>query len=193
MNSSTKEFQEALSALGQVLESRNSACEIVAVGGGALSLLGLISRPTRDIDIVALVRGKSLVSAAPLPDDLVRARDDVARALGLPTDWLNAGPTQLLDFGLPDGFEERLTMQRYGGLTLHLAGRLDQIFFKFYAAIDRGPRSKHVADLRLLHPTPDELLAAARWSRRHDPSPGFLEMSRQALKYFDVEEEDDRG
>jgi len=70
---------------------------------------------------------------------------------------------------------------------------VDQIFFKLFAAVDQGPRSKHVADLRKLEPTKDELRAASRWARGHDPSPGFHEMSRQALALFGVEDDDDRG
>lgn len=185
------DFEEALSTLGEVLASRGAAVDIIAVGGGALSLLGLISRATKDIDIVALMREGQLVSATTLPAELEQARDDVASTLGLPVDWLNAGPTQLLDFGLPDGFEKRMVTRRYHGLTVHLAGRRDQVFFKFYAAVDRGPRSKHVVDLQQLKPTNEELVAAAKWARGHDPSPSFLEMSRQALSHFGVTEEND--
>ncbi len=32
----------------------------------------------------------------------------------------------------------------------------------------------------------DELIAAARWSRRHDPSDGFLSALREALAYFGI-------
>ena len=168
------DFEEALSALGEVLESRGTAVDIVAVGGGALSLLGLISRVTKDIDIVALMCDGGLVSAKSLPLELEQARNDVASALGLPVDWLNAGPSQLLDFGLPDGFEKRMITRHFQGLTIRLAGRLDQVFFKFYAAVDRGPRSKHVADLQQLKPTNEELVKAAEWARGHDPRRVFL-------------------
>ncbi len=184
------DIEQALSTLGDVLESRGVACEVVVVGGGALQLLGLITRPTKDLDVVALVRDGKLEGADPFPPDLARARDDVANALGIPADWLNPGPTALLTHGLPEGFDERVTTRTYGSLTLRIAGRVDQIFLKLYAAVDQGPRSKHVEDLRKLYPTREELLAAARWARGHDPSPGFHEMSRQALLAFDVEEDD---
>jgi hypothetical protein len=184
------DIEQALSTLGDLLESRGVACEVVVVGGGALQLLGLITRPTKDLDVVALVRDGKLEGADPFPSDLARARDDVAIALGIPADWLNPGPTALLTHGLPEGFDERVTTRTYGSLTLRIAGRVDQIFLKLYAAVDQGPRSKHVEDLRKLYPTREELLAAARWARGHDPSPGFHEMSRQALLAFDVEEDD---
>ena len=48
-------LDEALQTLGEVLEARGIACELVAIGGSSLMLLGLISRPTRDLDAPALV------------------------------------------------------------------------------------------------------------------------------------------
>jgi hypothetical protein len=42
-------------------------------------------------------------------------------------------------------------------------------------------------DLRALAPSRDELATAARWTRTHDPSVGFLGELRRALARFDVE------
>jgi len=190
MNTGSIPFEEALTALGSVLEARDQNLEIVAVGGGALSLLGYIARPTKDLDVVAIVHDGEYMSADPLPPEVARACGEVAATFGLPSDWLNPGPTSLLDLGLPEGFEARLVTRRFSGLTLHLAGRFDQICFKLYAAVDRGPRSKHVDDLRRLKPSSDELLKAVGWARGHDPSPEFEDMSRQALAFLGVEEDD---
>ncbi len=128
-------------------------------------LLGLVSRPTRDLDAVA----------------------SVGRTLGLSDDRLNPGPTELLRFGLPKGFEQRVQRRSYGGLILHVAGRLDQICFKLYAAVDQGAGSKHAADLRRLDPTQEDLLTAARWSRTHDPSDGYREALAATLGALGVE------
>jgi hypothetical protein len=186
-------LEDALTTLGAVLESRGHHFEVVAIGGGSLLLLGVIRRPTKDIDIVALIDdARGLMSAEPLPQPLREACADVASTLGLAEDWLNPGPTSLLAFGLPDGFAGRTTKREFGGLIVHLAGRFDQICFKFYAAVDQGPRSKHVQDLSKLAATPGELRAAAAWARTHDPSDGFREMSRQALATFGVEVSDER-
>jgi hypothetical protein len=46
-------LDEALKTLGEVLEARGLTYEIVAIGGSALMLLGLVSRPTRDHDALA--------------------------------------------------------------------------------------------------------------------------------------------
>ena len=87
-----------------------------------------------------------------------------------------------MDLGLPERMLERAHRREWGGLILHIADRRDQIFFKLYAAVDQGPRSKHFDDLRRLEPTVIELQAAASWARSHDPSEGFREELRRALR-----------
>ena len=184
-------IDRALQALGAVLEARGHAFEIVSVGGSSLLLLGLTTRATRDLDVVALVQNGQYTSAEPLPESLATAARDVGMTLGIGEQWLNSGPAELLTFGLPDGFAERAEQRTYGSLVLHIASRLDQIHLKLYASVDQGPRSKHVADLRLLSPTRDELVAAARWTRQHDPSDPFHEELLQALRFFGVDDVDD--
>src|SRR5437016_1301839 len=166
-------LSRALELLGDVLQERGFSYELVGAGGSALLLLGLLERPTRDLDVVALVEGRRYVGANPLPPDLLNAVRDVGETLGVGDDWLNPGPASLLELGLPEGFAERVETRRFGRLTLHLASRSDQIYFKVYAATDQGPDSKHFDDLNALAPTKNELIEAARWARTHDPSDGF--------------------
>ena len=180
----------ALDALGEVLAARELAYEVVAVGGSGLMLLGLLDRPTRDIDVLAVVDGAGYRKANPLPDPLVEAARDVGETLGLGPDWVSPGPTDLLDFGLPNGFETRVETRTFGSLTVHLASRLDQLFFKLYAAVDQGVDSKHFQDLQRLSPQRDELLQAASWSRTHDPSPGYRSVLVQMLQQLGVEDAD---
>jgi len=106
------------------------------IGGAGLLALGVIDRPTRDIDVVALRGPEGLEPADPLPAALVAASDRVAQVLGLAPDWLNAGPAALLGLGR------------------------------------------------------EELLAAARWSRTHDPSDGYRLSLIEALGYLDVKDAD---
>lgn len=177
-----------LDALGEQLERLDASYDIVVVGGSALLALGLVTRPTKDVDVVALRDGRVLLPASPLPELLAEARDRVARDFRLPEDWLNDGPASLLSFGLPDGFLTRAERESHGpGLTVWYASRLDQIHFKLYAAVDQGP-GKHEADLRSLQPSRDELLSAARWSRSHDPSPGYRAVLERALTALGVED-----
>ncbi|HEY8742017.1 MAG TPA: hypothetical protein VIU62_02895 [Chloroflexota bacterium] len=183
-------LEQALQTLGAVLAQRGQRFELVTIGGSSLMLLGLIVRPTRDLDVVALAESGHYLKANPLPEALREASRDVGETLGIGGDWLNAGPTDLLDFGLPAGFQQRVQIRRYHALTLHLAGRFDQICFKLYATVDQSMNSKHADDLRLLQPIPDELLQAATWTRTHDPSVGFRTELLAVLRAFGVEEAD---
>jgi hypothetical protein len=179
-----------LSALGEQLAAAGERYELVVIGGSGLLALGLIERSTRDVDLLALRAGDGLSSAKPLPSVLEAASDRVARDFSLPADWLNPGPTELLELGLPEGFIDRLERRDYGdSLTVYFASRYDQIHFKLYALVDQGP-GKHEADLRALLPTEEELLAAARWSRTHDPSEGYAQMLRDVLTHLGVDDVD---
>jgi hypothetical protein len=176
-----------LSALGEHLAAAGASFELVVIGGSGLLALGLSTRTTRDIDIVALLEEGTLLPPQPLPPPLLEARDRVARDFGLDEAWLNAAPASLLDFGLPEGFVERLETRSYGAaLKVHFASRLDQIHFKLYALVDQGP-GKHEADLRALEPTRDELVQAANWTITHDPSEGFRTELLGALAHLGVE------
>lgn len=179
-----------LDALGEQLERSSVSYEVVVVGGSALLALGLVTRPTKDVDLVALRDDSGLVPVSPLPAPLAAARDRVARDFQLPTDWLNDGPASLLAFGLPEGFMERARREDHGpALTVWYASRFDQIHLKLYAAVDQGP-GRHEADLRALEPSAGELVSAARWSRGHDPSPGYRHVLGQALAALGVRDAD---
>jgi hypothetical protein len=179
-----------LSALGEQLQALGARVELVVIGGSALLALGFVRRTTKDVDILALVERGALQPAKPFPQPLVEAKERVTRDFGLEENWLNPGPTDLLQFGLPEGFWGRLTTRQYGdALTVRFAGRLDQIHFKLYAMADQGP-GRHEADIRALDPSREELAAAARWSRTHDPSPGFLMVLEQSLRHLGVEDVD---
>lgn len=65
---------------------------------------------------------------------------------------------------------------------------LEAIHFKLYPAADDRPNGKHHLDLQRLQPTHDELRAAARWARTHDPSEGFAIVLRGVLAAFGLHE-----
>jgi hypothetical protein len=182
----SEDFEGPLGALGQLLAERRLHYELLAIGGGALQLLGLITRPTRDIDVIGLVDHATLVPVDELPGPLQRAIADTAAVFRLSQTWFNAGPRSLLDLGVPVVILERAHRRAWGGLVLHIADRRDQIFFKLYATVDQGPRSKHIEDLRRLKPTAEELKAAAAWARTQDPSDGFRAELRGALHEFGI-------
>lgn len=162
---------------------------LVVCGGTALAAMGLVTRTTRDVDIVALADDSGeLIDPAPLPDLLTRVAIEVAEDLALPRDWLNNGPSSgdggLFRLGLPAGFSERLTWWRYGDrVSVGFVSRIDQIHFKLYAAVDQSG-GYHASDLQALTPSDEELLTAATWTRSHDPSPGFQTSLRRFLREF---------
>ena len=175
---------EALSALGAFLEEAHAEPEsFVLIGGSALLALGLVSRTTRDADIMAGVDAeRGLVDPRPMSPALQAAAFRVARELDLDEHWLNTGPADQLVAGLPEGFLGRLTARRFGPcLTIHLPDRYDLIHLKLFAAVDQGP-GRHVRDLVALAPTDEELLAAARWVLTQDAGEVFPAIVRDALK-----------
>ncbi|MCB1114813.1 MAG: hypothetical protein KDK62_08650 [Chlamydiia bacterium] len=182
MNSET--LNKALEMLGSYLKDKGLEYEVVAIGGGALLMLGLLVRPTKDLDLVALVDNSQLVSAKPLPLPLKDAIENVGLALKLPMDWINTAPADLMAMGLPDGFKSRLEKVRFGGLVLYCASRFDQICFKLYASVDQGPDSKHFDDLKRLKPSTDELKIAAGWCQTHDVSEMFRVSLEAALAHM---------
>ncbi len=82
------------------------------------------------------------------PQALLAARAAVAADFGLAEDRLNAGPTDLLRWGLPGAFMSRVVTRSYGtALVVHFASRCDQVHFKLFAMADQGG-GRHEADLR---------------------------------------------
>lgn len=56
-------IDEALEEHGKLLEYRGFGYETVVIGGSALLLLGITHRPTKDLDVLALVRDGVHVAA----------------------------------------------------------------------------------------------------------------------------------
>jgi hypothetical protein len=183
---SARATEDLLHALADQLATHGEHYTLAVVGGSALLALGLVSRATKDVDVLAIVEDRGFVSAQPLPAALLDAAHTVARDFGLSDDWLNPGPTSLLDLGPPDGFYERAQHRVYGpGLEVLFASRVDQIHLKLYATVDQGA-GKHLDDLEALRPTEQELLDAAHWSRSHDPSEGYRGVLARVLTHFGV-------
>jgi hypothetical protein len=181
------DLERALDALAFRLKENDAGpYSLVVCEGSALILTGAVPRTTKDVDVVALMEDGRLASPQPLPEDLLQAVREVAADEDLMEDWLNNGPSKdpqmgLYQGGLPQGFGDRLSRRDFGDrLSVFFISRIDQIFFKVYASVDRG--GYHVDDLHALKPSTDELVAAVDWARSHDPSDGFLMMTRSMLK-----------
>jgi hypothetical protein len=160
---------------------------LVVCGGTALAILGLVTRTTKDVDVLGeALRDKDKIIIRPLhrmPEWLDVSARVVQRDYGLPDGWLNTDPSSQVEAGLPEGLESRLVERTYGThLTLYFLGRVDQIYFKLYASIDSGPASYHVKDLFALQPTGEELEQAVRWCLVQDVSQVFKGLAQDFLR-----------
>ena len=170
----------------QIGANGGTAITLVVCGGTALAALGLIPRTTKDVDIIGCWENGKISKMGVFLTWLSSASEKVGRDFQLPEGWLNLGPESQLETGLPEGLSRRLKKKVYGKfLTILFVARTDQIFFKLYAALDRG--GYHEDDLFLLRPTESELLAAGRWVLTQDVSEGFRKILISFLKSHDYD------
>lgn len=148
--------------------------EWVICGGLALTLQGLQARATRDVDVLGAWNPQrvEVASMEDFPEKvkacIERVAEDHPELAEFGAKWVNLGPSQLAQWGLPEGFEQRLVTVRISDrLTLRLLGRDDLLPLKLYAAADEfGLRQEiHFDDLRTLAPTFGELDKAVNWIR----------------------------
>jgi hypothetical protein len=168
------DIERALQAVGELLAAEGESYAIVVLGGAALSLRGIVTRTTRDVDIVAFASDARVPAQAklhlppkPLPPALVRAIAIVASDFGLDPGWLNTAVDLQMNAGLP-GFHGRLDWRRYAALVVGVASPTDLVAFKLFAAADDGLGGRHVRDLVALRPTPSQLEWAAAWVKTQD-------------------------
>ena len=193
MNLNGHQIDKTLLLLGQLLERADSdPIHVVVCGGASLIITGMVHRTTKDVDIVAIISDHDedenrLQYADPLPATLMMAAKQVADDFGVDGNWLNNDPKDLLKFGLPAGFINRLHPRTFGSrLTVSFIGRFDQIHFKVYAAVDGGP-GRHVDDLLALNPNQEEIEQAAFWAMQQDSSKEFKSTLKEMLKVLNYE------
>ena len=177
-------LQKSLKLLGDILESEQTEpLNLVVCGGSALLYCEYVYRTTKDVDVVGLGYGEKNIGASrPLPEILKKVSLRIARDLGLDENWLNCGPSDLMQEGLPEGYLERAKTEKFGSkLMIHFLDRYDQIHLKVYACVDSGP-GRHLDDLRVLKPTDAEMESAARWTMKQDPSDDFREILFDMLR-----------
>jgi len=139
INAVLKRLDEVLLDLGV------EPVDLRVCGGGALLVLGIVSRQTRDLDVVT----------PKLTEELIIGSRKVAIEFSLSPDWLNNGPENLIiDLNL--GWEERCQLV-YSGEVLRVfsLGREDLIASKLYAYCDR--EESDLDDLLKIKPTIEEL------------------------------------
>lgn len=153
---------EMIPIFDRFLKEEGLSFDAVIIGGTALSILGVISRETRDCDVLY----------PEIPDDILSASKEFAKLYKLETNWLNNGPATLAR-DLPQDWLLR-SQDLFKGESLHLKtlGREDLLCTKLFAFCDRG---FDLGDCISLKPTKQELLKIREWVKNRDTNPDWPE------------------
>ncbi len=165
--------EETIAAFDTFLAETGLVFEAVVIGGAALGLLGVVSRQTRDFDILYPKLPEAVQDAA---REFAKFRS--ANGDPLTDDWLNNGPSSLTD-ALPTGWKDRLQVAYTGeAITLHCLGRIDLLRSKLFALCDRGI---DLQDCLALAPTNFELEEIRRWLEEQDANPDWPAYTRTVI------------
>lgn len=155
---------DILVSFDQYLAPRRLHFEGVVIGGAALNLLGVVSRLTKDCDILSPEIPKEEIAE----ESRAFAIQVRARGGALQDDWLNNGPATLRSQLLP-GWEDRLQTVFSGrAITLRSLDRQDLLCAKLFALCDRGI---DLGDCMALAPSPSELETVLHWLEKQDANP----------------------
>ena len=156
----------------QFLAESGLRFQAVIIGGGALIIMGVINRRTKDIDCLDPI----------IPNEIKQAAEDFRAAypdLHLWDKWLNNGPISLTA-DLTEGWRSRLTALFEGkAITFQTLGRLDLLMTKLFALCDR--QQDH-DDCIALSPTAQELDQCLEWLYDRDGNPFWPDNVRLSLK-----------
>lgn len=154
---------EILAQFDIFLAARELRFEAIVIGGAALACLGVITRETRDCDVLDPT----------IPLNIKQAAQEFAlelKNIGLDLDeeWLNNGPESLKHL-LPRGWQIRIVPIFDGqALSLSTLGREDMLKTKLFAYCDRG---QDINDCLALKPSSQELEDALEWVIQQDTNP----------------------
>ncbi len=193
MNALTQRLDEILGRLNRKMAyAEVEPLHVVVCGGAALIAVGLVTRATQDVDIIALLRANEgkieMLADKILPADVQRLVAEIGVELGIREDWLNFDASPLIAFGFPPNMMTRLIKKTYGVcLTVYFISRFDQVHFKIYAAMDPRDGTRHLGDLLDLKPGEDEVKAAISWLLGRKASPEFKSALCQVLERIGYE------
>lgn len=170
MDASKNQILKALTILNRELAKVNEVRELIACGGGALSIMGVTSRETRDLDVIIPA----------LDEVLLKCSHAVAREMGLDEEWLNNGPRGFVK-DLDKGFELRTDIIFKGSnLTIRALGRRDLIATKLQGLCDRD--EVDLLDLLMMNPTIQEIESLRPWLLLRDANPNWEKRVESKLK-----------
>lgn len=165
--------KETIEKFDAWLATRGKRLDAVVIGGAALNLLGLVSRPTKDFDILVPVLSGDIAAEASAFAGEVRTSGEILR-----DDWLNNGPASLTA-DLPPGWLSRQRAAFDGtAITLTTLGREDLLKTKLFALCDRA---LDFADCVAMAPSAAELREALPWLEVRDANPDWPAHVRATL------------
>lgn len=149
----------------------------IIIGGGALSLMRVITRETQDIDVLEPILSQAILQLSQEFADQINHLTPMA----LKRAWLNNGPESLRP-NLPEGWHDRIQKIFAGrAIELYALGRSDLLKTKLFAFCDREQDRQ---DCLLMNPDRDELKEAMIWVKVQDMNPLWpkhVELSLQGL------------
>jgi hypothetical protein len=152
--------RNTIEAFDRFLKQKQVGFEAVAIGGAALAIMGVISRETKDCDILDPQIPKVIQLLA---EEFAREQTKIGNVLR--PDWLNNGPSSLVK-NLPSGWQKRVEPLFSGThVKLTTLGRLDLLRTKLFAFCDRGTDRQ---DCLALKPTAKELSECLEWVKHQD-------------------------
>ncbi|NBQ33574.1 MAG: hypothetical protein EBU21_16760 [Proteobacteria bacterium] len=165
--------REILADFDQFLVERGLVLDAVIVGGTALVLLGIISRATKDVDVLYPNLSPDVIGAA---REFARQR----RATGetLVDDWLNNGPHAIIPDLPPDWMQRVNPVYEGQALTIAVPDRPELLATKLFALCDRGT---DLADCLALDPSAAELATVLPWLVSRDAHVGWPAHVRETI------------
>lgn len=165
---------ETLERFDDYLAGRGLTLNAVVIGGAALSLLGVITRETRDCDVMHPMLTDEIIEAAKSFAIEMSAQDSP-----LADDWLNNNPMQVAEL-LPKGWLARSQVVFAGkALTVLSLCRADLLLTKLFAYCDRGT---DIGDCIALKPSVEELKAARLWVEAQDANTDWPNHVEESLR-----------
>lgn len=156
---------EVVEKFDHYLHKNNMAFEAVVIGGAALSILGIITRQTQDVDVLDPEIPFDILEAAKLFAKLEGIADTT-----LKENWLNHGPESLRNYLRPNWRLRLQPLYKGMAITFTTLGRIDLIGTKILAYCDRGTDFKDCIDLK---PTREEILEILPWVEQYDLNPDW--------------------
>ncbi|MBI3535221.1 MAG: hypothetical protein HY072_07025 [Deltaproteobacteria bacterium] len=145
------QVKKAIQELDRALLQEQCSIEIYICGGAALTLLGISTRETGDVDMVAKV----------VEPALYQASKQVSKKLDYPDGWLNNKVNPIIE-QLPANWQKTATKVFEGkSLTVYSLSRQNLINLKLHACVEL--RAFDYLDLLALAPKLAELKKARRY------------------------------